>query len=1116
MIIIGTIIASIIAFLSLFIPGFLLALALLKKTDLRLFEIGVIGFIFGLIAPATLTWIESYFINYIHFFSFSLGLFELNALILSIIGFILCIQQGIITKKVFSDFFIIKEKEERQELKNEYELDISELRQELKQFQKAENILKDHIEEEKNLKLKQINELQNISELSIEEKQKIIEMHKKEENQLIEMHKKEEEILLNNLKNNKPLKSKIRDITKIAFGILFVLMLIVFITRIIGLGTSSTYFEFDPYFDMINTQSILTYGYQLLYSPSAWPVVAQGTVLRIQPIIPYLEAYWYSLMNIFTHYSTFNTALMSKVSSVYPPLVAALLVFVIFLLIYKQYDEKVGLISAGLIATIPVLFTTFVAGEQLLEPWGIFSLFFFFATYMLAVKNMKNHRFAILAGIAFASTFLGAHYYTVDAGVLTLYILIQGIINILRRDWDINFYKMNAIVISIIAIFLVIYHQYHATLSGRIPNVLGIPITLSGPLFALLIIAILEYFPKILYKYKILFKKLDFKSYLLFFVFIVIILSLIILFTPIGKPIHDYLNLSAKFTTPSTPLFMTVQEFIPTGLRFNFASNGFGIIAIGLFNFSLLFFTVIIIGVLLILISIIFRRDKVGVLYLVILFPLLFAGLSEVKYIPHLSVAYVMIIGILIGEILVLKSKNFTEFKNLDIKSALKSVYLNNKTFAFSVFAIALFFISSILALIFLFYLVFNKKIISTKNQRNVFIVLIIIIILIEITSVISIGTFIFGESKSMIQSIQAVIVHYNTNSNISQECSTFRSSGNLIGSDAFCNQVPYYWLSATQWMKQNIGPYGPRILSWWDYGDWINWFGNSNAVLRGDNSVSKEDYSAAANYVLGPIYSYNESKLINFMNTNQTEYIIFDGGLIPKWGALDFLACININATSKAFAIAEGHSQNPPVPYALGHSQCEITHDPEYALIPLSAIIPNSSKQNIDNYCSFSNNTDLFIKSYLVVNNSLENHTVCINSKPNKNNALRLYSSTKQKLNAFVSFNDPRITYQGIIPINNQDYVSELVIYTPNGPNNTVENAPSYFYNSNFYKGFFYGKLNGFKEVWPNISNTYTNGINLINYTLPLRILKLNNFTGTLPNTPTKPFWIHNNLTMP
>ena len=117
----------------------------------------------------------------------------------------------------------------------------------------------------------------------------------------------------------------------------------------------------------------------------------------------------------------------------YPPITAALLVFVIFVLLYHEYDEKIGLIGAALTATMPVLFTTFIAGEQLVEPWGIFTLFFFFATYMLAIRNKKSKRLAVLAGIAFASNFLGAHYYTVTVGVLAAYIIAEGIIDVLEE-----------------------------------------------------------------------------------------------------------------------------------------------------------------------------------------------------------------------------------------------------------------------------------------------------------------------------------------------------------------------------------------------------------------------------------------------------------------------------------------------------------------------------------------------------------------------------------------------------------------------------------------------------------------------------------------------------------
>ena len=79
-------------------------------------------------------------------------------------------------------------------------------------------------------------------------------------------------------------------------------------------------------------------------------------------------------------------------------------------------------------------------------------------------------------------------------------------------------------------------------------------------------------------------------------------------------------------------------------------------------------------------------------------------------------------------------------------------------------------------------------------------------------------------------------------------------------------------------------------------------------------------------------------------MNGNQTKYVLFDQDLISKWGALDFLACMNINATSEAFASAAGQDQTTRrQPYVLGTSQCEQAHDPEFALLPLSALVPTN-----------------------------------------------------------------------------------------------------------------------------------------------------------------------------
>ena len=939
-------------------------------------------------------------------------------------------------------------------------------------------------------------------------------------------------------------------------------MLITFYTRLQSIVVAPKFFEFDPYFDMIDAHYILTYGHQLLLDPSAWPVVAAGTNHRIQPIVPYLEAYWYSLVNTLNyHHAQFSTSLMSYVGSVYPPITAALLVFVIFMLLYHEYDEKIGLIGAAITAMMPVLFSTFIAGEQLVEPFGILTLFFFFATYMLAVRNMKDRRLAILAGIAFASTFLVAHYYTVTLGVFVLYLIIEGIIDILRNESLTEFYKMNIVVTATIIIFYLLYLPYNATLEGNLSSVGGIPIIIAAPILALIFVAVLDYVPKILAKRKIIIKEANFKTNLAFMVLILIIASGAILFTKLGNPVKSYIELSTRFTTPSKPLFMTVQEYIPTGPLYSFGAQGFGAIGAGFFNIPILIWVICIISLSLIFFSIAFRKSKTGILFIALALPLMTAGFSEVKYLPHFGTAYILLFGIALGEIYYLISSNyykssenkrreiilfigillgvisllisfslysfntittialavlfllmlilmlyFTQSNSEKQHYNILSIYKEHPFAAQTILIIGLFFVFGfvflIIALAYILIYRYGMKQSKEGYNRN----LIIVCILLALFSFSS-HMFFYGESGSLIQSFTAQITYL---SNPVNACTTLSNNGNSLGYNLYCNTIPAYWLNSMAWIRNNIGPTGPRVLAWWDYGDWINWFGNANAVLRGDNSVASEDYAVAAQYVLGPKYNTTPQTLASYMNHNQTKYVLFDQDLISKWGALDFLGCVNVNATSQQYAIAQGKSSTPPVPYVLGTSSCEIAHDPQFALLPLSALVPssNSSQQSINNYCQISNSSNLYIRAFLVTGNNVANNTVCVSGTPNSKGVLKIYNSNNTKINAYIQSTN----YQGVQNIQGNLYVEFLMIYVPNGQNNTITNAPSEFYNSNYYRGFILGNLPGFTQVYPSNAT----GINYINGTYPVRIFSVNNYTGGSAPVPPKPAWIHNNDTMP
>jgi asparagine N-glycosylation enzyme membrane subunit Stt3 len=1004
------IVTVLIAFLSIIVPGFSLSFALLRKTKLNLFEIGVIGFIFGLVFPPTLTWLESYFMNYIHFFSFSVELYLTNVVVLTIIGILISIQQGTIDINAFKG---MTSKQIASELQSSYDSRLVDLRRKLSALNVDLSIVRQHQREEEELKKRHAEEIRSMKAVSPDELAKLQAMHFGEEKSLIEAHEREERMLLHSTSDKKEIN--------VIWIALMALMLIAFGSRMLSIGIAPKFFEFDPYFDMQSTEFIIIHGYQWLYDKSAWPIAINGTPHRVEPIVPYLEAYWYEISNPPTDKIDLN--LLSNVSSVYPPITAALLVFIVFLFLYHIYGDIPAIIGAALATAMPALITTFVAGEQLLQPWGLFTMFFFYAAYLLAVQNTKEWRFAVLAGIAFAASFLGAHYYTVIAGVFAIYIALQGVVGVFRKSDLKDFYRMNAIVIGIIVLFYIAFDPYESVLADKIPNVYGVPVIISFPLLALVFVALFDYGPALAKKYKLV-SNVDLTLQVAWMVAIAILGLLLILFTPLGKSVTGYIALSSHFTTPSIPLFMTVQEYAPTGFNFDFGASGFGIIGMSLFGVNVLIWFVLILFTALAAFAIYQRDSQASILAFAAVVPLALAAMIEIKYLPHFGVGYIIALCIIIGELL------------LFIKDKKSTAYY--AVIGFAVFAVLL-------------------------------------------------------ESTVFLNIIGAM----------GTSCSTISSQNNAIGYDLFCNVVPKAWLDATAWMKQNVGPFAPRVLSWWDYGDWINWFGNSNAVLRGDNSKAKLDYMTAARYVLGSDEGFGPDNMTLYMNNVvYSKYIVFDDQLTQKWQALNFLACIDTNQTSRAYAMQQGNGSS--MPYVLGTSECELTHSPAYLLVP-------TDTNNINNYCQMGSSSATALKTLLLAGNGFVNETFCVPlNSSSSSGALTVLDSNGMKTNILLI---PKSQFfAGIANLGGQQFANFMALYLPNGPNGTVTNAPTKFYDSNYYRAFYLGSLPGFTPVFPSGFS----GINYVNGTYPVVIYQLDNYTGPLPNVTAKPSWVHNNFTMP
>jgi hypothetical protein len=209
-------IESIPIFIAIAVPGFLVALALLKKTKLSLFEIFVIGIPIGMSAPAVLAFAE-----FLVGIPFSSLMAFINLIIITGIGIILLINERI------------------------------------------------------------------------------------------------------NLGNGLKRISAVKSNVLLGYIILVIIMFLAFWVRIQAL--TPYFMNFDPYWYNSLTQFILTEGGVPVQDTLAWwpNIDSHRNLAHVQ----YMSAGWYAIFSIFNGVNGFNFETMTLISSLYPPIVTALLCF---------------------------------------------------------------------------------------------------------------------------------------------------------------------------------------------------------------------------------------------------------------------------------------------------------------------------------------------------------------------------------------------------------------------------------------------------------------------------------------------------------------------------------------------------------------------------------------------------------------------------------------------------------------------------------------------------------------------------------------------------------------------------------------------------------------------
>lgn len=112
-------------------------------------------------------------------------------------------------------------------------------------------------------------------------------------------------------------------------------------------------------------------------------------------------------------------------------------------------------------------------------------------------------------------------------------------------------------------------------------------------------------------------------------------------------------------------------------------------------------------------------------------------------------------------------------------------------------------------------------------------------------------------------------------------------------------SQISQDWLDAMSWLKNNTSYNNPvlvnnckvkfghdcRVISWWDYGHWTAFLGETKTVLDPGNQFEFLDQQVAYGFV------DNQTAFRKIMGYHNASHVLVDYQLLDKWGALVYLS---------------------------------------------------------------------------------------------------------------------------------------------------------------------------------------------------------------------------------
>ncbi|MDP3742316.1 MAG: hypothetical protein Q8R15_03310 [Candidatus Micrarchaeota archaeon] len=638
----------------------------------------------------------------------------------------------------------------------------------------------------------------------------------------------------------------------------------------------TNFFEFDPYFYNFLTEMLVTKGAIPLTSDiSYFPLVK----FYHQPaLVQYMTGAWYVVYNFFTNIG-YDKGTLILISNIYPPLVGALLSVLAFWLLRAQYNELAGIVGALFFASTPQLLQKLAAGVTELQPWSLFSALLIFTAYMLALRY-KTWQFTLLAGLATVLAILGSAQALWPIAIMTSFFIIQSFVN-----YYANHKEEELAILSVVFSFSV----FLATILYNIYADLGV-LNFS----TVQLVAIISCFPSLLLLFLSKAPHLAAVSRRKIVAGIIVIgflLSLVPIL-PGGQSVSSiashFIEGTAAFAGFANALTHTIAEDTPTSPEI--LANAFGILVPSLLLVALaLLLSISALEVLLLK-----KQNKFAVIFLL--------GALSVVFFRDLMSGFLVAFGSSTG---------------LKIVSTFGNLFATNQIFAYMLISI----VGAIIAFIYS-----NEE---DRNEASLLTVLIVFPIayiglskvkfILHLGFALAIGAgVLIGE---LIARRQFIHNYFKLGDSIEMpgkwltgfaivlilvlgSVQVFGLSGKAPG---VVNSVQYLgssqisqdWLDAMTWLKNNTSYNNPvlvnnckvkfghdcRVVSWWDYGHWTAFLGETKTALDPGNQFEFLDQQVAYGFV------DNQTAFRNIMGYHNASHVLVDYQLLDKWGALVYLS---------------------------------------------------------------------------------------------------------------------------------------------------------------------------------------------------------------------------------